>query len=409
MIIYQHKRMNMQTITPIPSQATTFESQPLESTMEKLLELRARKCDITIPVADIEMVSTGDFIVTVKAPGQEPYDLMLTPTDIAIKQISQKMGIPLPYWRRLLKDNLPLAAQNFNSWAAWERNRATTEDKARERSIFVRAYWDNDVHEGTGTMRAFLSDGYFSVDQYSLLIKALQVTAMMKEQRGLDIQVAECSLTDEKFYVRFICPSIQRQSRELLENYRDPNGGEFGGVGQDYGIVTGYILSNSEVGYGQLLVSPMCYIRACANNMIWRSAAFARRHLGSKMVKGLFSRETEEKNLELIESQISDSIKDFLSEETLGAMVKDLDEMGRRVLQHPSQVITNLVEEIKLSEDEGKRVLEMFYRGGSTKNAFDVAQAMTASAKFYNSDRRTQLEEKATEIMSFIDKIDRPA
>lgn len=384
----------------------TFRSKKLKDAFQVLQDLRAKKCDVVMPIQDLEMTCMGDIIITYEDNTGISRPLLLTISDTAHYQIASNLSIPFKYWKKMCAELPDLAAQNFNSWIAKEEKDKGA-DKTRRR--LVRAYWDNEVNDTTGVMRALLSDRYFTVDNISFLTTALQAANKVMEERGIEIVVEECNLSDENLYVRFNCPSVRAEAKEALKNYRDPNGGEFGGVGRDFGITTGFIISNSEVGAGKAIVAPLCLIRACNNNMIWKDEAFQRTHLGGKVNEGFFSQETKEKNVELIKSQIDDAVTHMTGEDFLGKMMHEIETMAARKISHPVQVMNNLAVEWSLPDYEAEGILNAFMKGGSTDNAFDVAQAVTAYAHSSSPDRRFDLECKSVGIMALIDKLDKPA
>ena len=390
---------------------TTFNSKSLRSAFETLQKLKAKKCDVVLPIQDMEMTAMGDVIVTYTDKEGIERPLLLSISDTAHRQISGALNIPLKYWRKCVESRPASAAYQFNDWLKDELERKGA-DKTRRR--LIRAYWDNGVNDTTGVMRALLSDRYLTIDNLSFLTVAMEAAAAVTEERkktdpAFHIVVEECNLSQDNLYVRFNCPTIKKEAREALENYRDPNGGEFGGVGRDFGITTGFVISNSEVGSGKASIAPLCLVRACKNNMIWKSEAFSRTHLGGKVDEGFFSEETKQKNIELIKGQINDAVTHMVGEEFLGKMMSEIEAMAGRKISHPVQVMGNLATEWSLSDYEAEGIMEAFLKGGSTGNAFDVVQAVTAYAHKAGPDRRYELECKSVTIMDLIDQLDKPA
>lgn len=397
---------------------TSFQDATLGQAIDTLRDLKKRRRDIIVPIDRMRMNDSGRIVVDkVKVEGQplliddmefptiaSEEQIVTTPNDIAHSHISEKLQIPIKYWQRMLTQNPALAAENFNSWVRWERD--TQGGKAR--NFFLRTYMD-EPGGNIGMMRALLSDRFMPIDNLSLLTIALTTIKEETERRGIDIAVDRLDLTDKRLYVRFYSPSIGRESRELLGRFRDPNNGRFGGLGQDNGIVSGFILSNSEVGYGSVLLAARVLIAACSNGVMFADEKYARRHLGGKMGEGEYREDTHRANIELIKKQIRDSIARYLSPDFLGQRVSELEEMGQRRLLHPLQAVKNFGQEIGMTDEEIDGALDAFARSGSTQTAFDVMQAVTSYAHHSSPDRRFELETAASQVMAYIDKADRPA
>lgn len=397
---------------------TSFQDATLNEAIQTLKALKARRRDIIIPIGRLRMNNSGRVVIDnlkaeaapllfdgIEVPtAPENLQIVTTPNDTAHRQIADKLDIPFKYWSRMVAENPTLAAENFNSWARWE-----TETKGpKSRIFFFRSYMD-EPGGNIGTMRALLSDRFMPVDNLSLLTIALTAINEEVKNNGLDIAIDRLDLTEERFYTRFYSPTIGRESKELLGRFRDPNDGRFGGMGRDNGIVSGFILSNSEVGMGSVLLAARLLISACSNGMIWADEAFSRRHLGGKMDEGIYKEDTHQANIALIEKQIRDSIAKYLSPDFLGHRVKELEEMAQRRLIYPVQALKNFGQEIGMSEEEIDGALDAFVKSGSASNAFDIAQAVTSYAHHTKPGRRFELEAQAVEVMRYIDKADRAA
>lgn len=394
-----------------------FEDATIEQAVATLKDLKARRRDIVVPINRLRMNNSGrvviDKVVTEGQPlliddmefptmGAER-QVVTTPNKTAHTQIADKLGIPYKYWTRMLDENPTLAAENFNSWAKWEY-----ENKGpKARNFFFRSYMD-EPGGNIGMMRALLSDRFMPIDNLSLLSIAIQAINEEVQRSGLSIAVDRLDLTETRFYVRFYSPSVGRESHELLQRFRDPNGGRFGGTGQDSGIVSGFILSNSEVGFGSVMLAARLLVGACSNGMIYGDEKYARRHLGGKLDEGHYQEDTHRANIELIKKQVRDSITKYLSPDFIGQKVSELEQLAERRLFYPLQAVKNFGQEIGMSEQEIDGTLDMFVKGQSTGNAFDVIQAVTSYAHHTAPDRRFELEAAALRVGDLLDKIDKP-
>lgn len=96
---------------------------------------------------------------------------------------------------------------------------------------------------------------------------------------------------------------------DLLKNYKSPKGGN-SAVGD--GIITGFVITNSELGQGSFSISPRAVVLKCSNGMVFKNDAFGKIHLGGKMGEYSqidWSEETKRKNYELIQAQVKDAVK----------------------------------------------------------------------------------------------------
>lgn len=358
----------------------------------ELIRLKALRYDAVVNMSDLDMTGQG-YIVDARNKG------VFKPNRHAQRQVATKLGIPFKYWEKMANDIPALLSLNFNSWV----QKYYEEDQ--DKKVFIRCYRD-EVGSRTGVLRAVLSNYYMPIDNLSLLAIALDAITKMKNEAGIDIRVGKCNLSETNFYVKFVSPTIRQEGINFLKNYRDPNNGEFGGLGRDNGIVSGFVISNSEVGVGSLNVSPMLTMKACLNNMIWRDENFSRRHIGSRMDVGVYEDDTKRSALQTIKLQIRDNIKKFLHPDFMGQQVKHIQDMAERKLINPLECARNMSAELGLNDEEIDSVLTNFMRQGTNESVFDVAQAITAFAHHQTPDKKIQLESDATGLMALVEKCD---
>ena len=389
-------------MTRINDLATTFENASLEQAIEKLQELKDRRRDIILPIDSIRMNDSGRLVVSDVHVGGLLEPVVATPNEIASRHISSRLDIPWKYWQRMSETMPELAAQNFNAWAQYE----AIDKGDKRRRFFLRTYMDEPGGH-IGTARALLSNKYLPVDNLSLVAMTLRTAEQITRERGVRIIVDRCDLSETKMYLRFRSPDIANDGPSILRQYRDPNNGSTGGFGGGQGIVSGFVITNSEVGYGSLSISPVAIIGACNNGLIWKDESYDRRHLGAKMEEGIYQDDTRQANVELILKQIRDHLLHFLSEEYLGQRINDIQAMADRKISHPVQFIQNVGQEISLSDTEVDGILDHFMRQGTAGSVFDAAQAMTSFAQVgVSADRRYDLEHMATDLLRYADKCD---
>jgi hypothetical protein len=224
-------------------------------------------------------------------------------------------------------------------------------------------------------------------------------------ESGIYVQIESGDITDTKFYMRFVCPDIEMDAPDILKNYRVPDGSTGGN-----GIISGFVISNSETGNGKFSISPRAVVLACRNGMIFKNDAFQKTHLGSKMEEYTtidWSEETRQKNYELVCSQVKDAIKYYASEEYLGAKIHELIEKGNKELNHPIETIKNVSKHLSISEDKESSILNYFIKSGDT-NAFGVTQALTYFAQHNASpEERYEIESESVMILDSIEEFDK--
>lgn len=365
-----------------------------------------KKKDLVIPSSCLSM-KNGNLVVS--NPSKNPeLDKILYETGISSVDDSQtinlqcldtidnnladKLDIPRRYFEKMRKGHTSILDENVKYWFGNNSG-----------NYLLRTFIDKD--EQSGVARALLSDRFRTIDNYDILIATLQ--AINESGLNIKLDTGGADISDRRLYLRFVCPDIEIQAPELLKRYR-PNGkdNEAGN-----GIISGFVLSNSEVGCGALTISARAKILACSNGLVKTDEKFNQRHLGAKLEEFSsvdWSAETKNKNLELIIHQIKDTIKTFVSEEFLGRHIQETIEKGSKELQHPLECVKQVTTSLGMSEQKANDVLNIFLKSGDT-SAFGVAQAITLYAHTQgDADEQFELEKSAAEVLNSIDEFDKP-
>lgn len=385
----------------------------LQKIFEQLKSEQVQKLDVIVPNKNLKMNEQG--LLTVAGYGKQVKglnsvlknagvkqvaaggEMLLTPTEICHSQIADKLSIPKPYYDRVLNDSPELLSQNVNHWMIRRAEK-------RENS-FLRCFTSNDPN-GIGYARAILSDSFKVIDNLDVLTVALEAI----KETGAKVEIESCDLTDKKMYIRVYSPEVEVSAPDLLKNYRVPKSrnANINIRPGSTGICSGFVITNSEIGFGSFAVSPRVIILACANGMIDRRDQFRRVHLGSKLESGVvkWSNSTINKNMELIKSQVKDSVRTFLSKEYLGQWIDNITELGLQELEHPIEATQNVCKAIGYSEDKAKSILDYFVKSAD-HTAFGVTQAITFFAHETDSaDEQFDMEHEATAILPMIKKYD---
>lgn len=389
----------------------------LRELITELQKENMQKRDFVLPAKCISMVN-GKIVVTnntnsdslkniLKECGighsndlQSSDKMELSCLEVMHTHLQDKLNIPTKYYNRMLsKDDKSLLDYNVSHWLQ--------ESKSNH---LLRCFVDKE--EKKGYARALLSDRFKIIDNYDIM---LTVLAAIKES-GLNIIIDEerdergqtgCDLTDKSMYLRFVCPDIQIDSPELVRMYR-PNGTD-NQVGN--GIISGFVIKNSEVGMGQFSIAPRAKVKVCSNGLFRTNEDFAKTHLGAKMEQYTtieWSDETKQKNLELIIAQVKDAIKTYVSEGYLGNTVKYFEENNKQ-LEYPMDAIKAVTVSLKINEDKANDIINSFMKSGDS-TAFGITQAITlfAHTKSEDADEQYELENKAMEVFENIDIYDKP-
>lgn len=373
----------------------------LQELAEELRVDNAKKYDIVIPSSKIRMAD-GQLIVSNEELNEglssvladsgisESNELKLDVLSTAHGNISDKLGIPKKYYDRML-DNDGILEYNVNYWL----------EKANK-NYFLRNFVDKQ--EQTGVCRALLSDRFKVIDNFDVLMATLEAV----KGSGVNLKIQDCDVTDKRMYVRFVAPDIEVDSPELLKSYRVPNGSDNQGK---TGIISGFVISNSEVGHGQFSISPRAVVLACQNGMVFKDDAFQKTHLGGQMdafSQIEWSDDTRENNMKLIISQVKDAIKTYISEEYFTRKIQHLEELGKTKLNHPLEVVKNVSKNLSFSEDKQHDLLNYFIQGADT-SAFGVCQALTYYGQVCeDADFQFELEKEAVSMLENIESYDKP-
>jgi hypothetical protein len=379
----------------------------LAELVTELKDQNLQKKDFVVP-ANLLSMENGELIVNnynnndslskllneVGVKSESSDKLILGCLPILHQNLSDKLDIPRKYYNRIqgLTDT-SLIDTNVSYWL-----------KNMKGNIFLRTFINKDKNEGFA--RAILSDRYNVIDNFDVLFATLEAV----KASGLNLKIEDngCDLTESKMYIRFVAPDVEINAPELLKNYKSPKGN--GGVGD--GIITGFVITNSELGQGSFSISPRAVVLKCQNGMVFKNDAFGKVHLGSKMEQYSqidWSEETKRKNYELIMAQVKDAVKQFTSEDFLRKKISELNEYSEVELTHPIETVKNVSKFLNITEEKEKSILDFFMRGGDF-TAMGVSQALTFYAhETKDADEAHDLESVAVEILPKIKEMDKPS
>lgn len=407
--------------------ALTARNATLDDLATLLKDQHARKLDVIAPAPQIRaeggrLVITGTEAILDES-GVTTADGMYLPTAICDAGIAEKLGINLPYLRRMREQRTDLWDANVNGWLsgmdpAGGRRSAPVADPD-SRSFMVRCFRGDGG--GEGIARAFLSDRYGIVDNLDVLTAALDGV----RQAGVDVDIDGCDLTEHRMYVRVVAPQIKAYAPDLLKGYRSPfDGQDVGGgwtpervaraagregkayePGSEPVVFAGFVISNSETGGGKFRLTPRLVVQVCDNGLTITADALEGIHLGGKQEAGVirWSQDTERKALALVTGRARDAVATFLDVEYVRKQVEKLETDAGAPVADPVKAVELVGKKLAFTEAETKTVLEHFLMSGQHRTAGGILQAVTSAAQtIENPDRAHELETVAVKAMQLV-------
>ncbi|MFJ5780409.1 DUF932 domain-containing protein [Streptomyces sp. NPDC093094] len=332
-----------------------------------------RKLDVIAPATALRFAGGNLRVQGVESmiseDGVTEVDGIYRPTAVADEHVADKLRIPLAYLRRMRADNVPLLDENVNAWLRSEP----------ERRFMLRAFRGGTAPGGAlaqGVVRALLSDSYKLMDNFDMLLAALDGV----KRSGHPTQITGCDLTDRRMYVRVESEAVAVQARALLRGYRSPFDGR---SGDELPLISaGFVITNSEVGSGAYTITPRAVIQVCRNDMTVTRDVMRAVHLGGRQEEGVvaWSGQTQRRTLELITSKTADAVRTFLSRDYVEATVRGMEAAAGTVLAEPAKTIEHVTKTLSIGAEAKDQILAHFVRGGQM-TAAGVMQAITSTAQ----------------------------
>lgn len=283
----------------------------------------------------------------------------------ALKQITERVGIPSKYADRLAAEAPWLLEANVNHWFS------TKPEQRMLRTL-------------DGKARAFLSNRYQRIDNYDLLETVLPILSDESE-RGLTIK--SCEVTDNKLYIKAVTNRIQGEIT----------------VGDQ--VQAGIVISNSEVGFGAIKIQPLIYRLVCSNGMIVNDSQFKRHHVGAKneiqdRTYKMLSQETLKADDKAILLKVRDIVKASLSQEVFNENVSRLQQASENIIEgNPVKTIEVLAKTMGINQGEQSGILRHLVEGGDLSQ-WGIINAVTRQSQDIESyDRASEFEAMGGKIL----------
>lgn len=222
-------------------------SLTLTELKDRLESMRDKQEDYVSDTRNLMFKSdeAGSILTMRSAGGLKEFPVL----DSAHEGIATRLGIPQSYYQTLRKKFPALLDMNVNGWL-----------NKLGRTQMVRVL--------DGSVRAFLSDRYRCLDNLELLDMVIPYV----EQNYSDFELVSSGLTDRHMFLKFVS---ERVREEVV-------------VGDV--VQSGFVISNSEVGWGAVRVLPLIFRLVCTNGMIAAKSidGIRRNHVGSRIECGEF-------------------------------------------------------------------------------------------------------------------------
>lgn len=288
---------------------------------------------------------------------------------VAHEQIGEHTKIPKVYYDRMLRDAPDLLATNVDRW-------------------FGQYPATRMVRTLDGRARAFLSNSYRTLDNHDFAEALLPVILDRK------LEIMSCEITEKRLYIKAVDTQL----------FKDVPVGFKMGDGSHKIFDTcapAIILSNSEVGFGRLVIETGVYTRACTNLCLFSDGGMKRTHLGARnkladgvdAIEHLFSDATKQKTNEALWLQARDVIAAAFSTERIGERLSKIAATAEnRIEGKVEKVIELTAKKFSLNDGERESVLRHLIEGGSLTQ-YGLHAAITRSAQDTpDYDRATELE-----------------
>lgn len=229
-----------------------------------------------------------------------------------------------------------------------------------------------------GDMRAFLSDRYKPIENIDVLNAAAPVL------RDMQVEIKSSSLTEKRMYIQVAFPKLEAEI-----NLNDV-------------VQYGLTITNSEVGFGMVKVSPTIWRLVCTNGMI-RAAEINHRHIGKQQEMGedysIFSDEAKVADKLAFSLKLRDTIQATVSEATFEAWVSQMKGAVHDKFNDVVKTVANVSKNYGISEDLNDFMINNIAED-SNLNRWGIANAVTGLAHHIDGrDLQYEVEQIGSKII----------
>jgi hypothetical protein len=321
-----------------------------------------------------------DFVVPTKALSLAPTaatlhfgNKVVGVKELAHAQMAAHLGIPKPYYDRMLADKPALLADNVNEWL-----HSSTESRM--------------LRTLDGDARAYLSDRYRPLENEDLAEAVLPVLM------DLDVVIMSADITDRRFYIKAVDRRIEKDI---------PAGAKMGDGSHTifHTLSPAITISNSEVGLGTLSVQTSILTKQCTNLATFADRSIRKSHVGGKheITDGLYhmlSDETRRQTDKAIWMQVKDVVRNAFDEARFMALTDQVYAATEdKIDNDPVKVVEVTARKFSMNDGERQSVLKHLIQGGDLSR-YGLFNAVTRAAEdLKDYDRATEFERYGGQIV----------
>ena len=275
--------------------------------------------------------------------------------ETAHDQIGSRLNIPAKYYDRMRQHAPDLLATNVNAW-------------------FRQSPETRMVRTLGGNTRAFLSNRYQRIENEEIAEVALPILMDIPE-----VKIVSCEVTARRMYIQAVSPRVQGEVKR-------------GDV-----VQAGVIISNSEIGQGAVVVSPLIYRLICLNGMVANDGKLRGYHVGGRVDSSeeLWADDTRKADDKAILLKVRDMVRGVVDEARFRAhldKLKQLADPSAKITGNVVQAVEVLTNKVGLSDSMRPSILTALAEGGDL-TAWGIVNAVTAQAHTASDyDKAVELE-----------------
>jgi uncharacterized protein DUF932 len=277
-------------------------------------------------------------------------------TDLARRQLAEKLKIPFTYFERMRTEQPALLDRNVNTWL-----------QSDQEPRMIRTL--------DGQVRAVLSDRYRRLDNYDLAENVLPILQRLEGARFESVE-----LTETKMYLKVVTPRVEYE------------------IAPGDVVQAGIVVSNSEVGCGTLSVQPLVYRLVCRNGLIASDRALRKTHIGRVLQPDeeaitVFRDDTLAADDKAFFLKVRDVVETAVSEATFRQVAQKMQTTRDiRLAGDPVKAVEVLANRYTLNDSERAGVLRHLIVAGDL-SAYGLVNAVTHfSHEVEDYDRATEFE-----------------
>lgn len=325
---------------------------------------QATKRDFVASTETLKMVTAGPEgrAVELEVGKDHAFDVR----DLAHGQIAEYTGIPKRYYDTMRTEAPDLLTTNVNRW-------------------FEKYGEPRMVRTLDGKARAFLSDKYRPLENADLAEVVLPVLADLK------LEIMSCDITERRLYIKAVDERIKQDV---------PSGRKIGDGSHVFfdTCSPAIIISNSEVGYGQLTVEHGIFTKVCTNLATIADGGMRKTHVGGRHeitndLQAMLTDETKRATDRAVWMQVRDVVRGAFDEMRFGGVVERMTGMAKdKIKGDPVKVVELTAKKFGIGDGERAGILRHLIEGGDLSR-YGLFNAVTRTAEdLEDYDRASDFE-----------------